>query len=298
MSVEAIISAKSGLTIGQMAAMACIWEATAAKPGNVHRGADFGDLTYLDMTLAAVAIAPALDRAAAGASLGRCVLDAVTATRGTVATNANLGTILLLAPLARVPVNQSLASGVVDVLASLDAADSRLVYEAIRLARPGGLGEVPDADVWGDAPRDLVAAMRLAADRDLVARQYANGFCEVLDWVVPVLRECATDTRLSLAESIILAHVRMMAEYPDSLIARKCGAIAAAKAAALAKSVLAAGTPGTPEYASALADLDFWLRADGNRRNPGTTADLIAAGLFACLRDGVFCPPLPFYLAH
>ena len=37
--------------------------------------------------------------------------------------------------------------------------------------------------------------------------------------------------------------------------------------------------------AMALADLDFWLRSDGHRRNPGTTADLIAAGLFAALRE-------------
>ena len=36
----------------------------------------------------------------------------------------------------------------------------------------------------------------------------------------------------------------------------------------------------------ALADFDFWLRSDGHRRNPGTTADLIAAALFAGLRDG------------
>ena len=34
-----------------------------------------------------------------------------------------------------------------------------------------------------------------------------------------------------------------------------------------------------------LARFDRWLRADGHRRNPGTTADLIAACLFVCLRD-------------
>jgi triphosphoribosyl-dephospho-CoA synthase len=27
------------------------------------------------------------------------------------------------------------------------------------------------------------------------------------------------------------------------------------------------------------AELDFWMRSDGRRRNPGTSADLIAAGL-------------------
>jgi triphosphoribosyl-dephospho-CoA synthase len=41
----------------------------------------------------------------------------------------------------------------------------------------------------------------------------------------------------------------------------------------------------------AFAALDRWLRGDGNRRNPGTSADLIAAGLFAVLREGRLRPP-------
>ena len=38
-------------------------------------------------------------------------------------------------------------------------------------------------------------------------------------------------------------------------------------------------------------EFDAWLRADGHRRNPGTTADLIAASLFAAFRDGIL--PMP-----
>ena len=38
---------------------------------------------------------------------------------------------------------------------------------------------------------------------------------------------------------------------------------------------------GRDAYLSAVGELDFWLRSsDGNKRNPGTTADLITAGLF------------------
>jgi len=40
--------------------------------------------------------------------------------------------------------------------------------------------------------------------------------------------------------------------------------------------------------------LDTWLRVNGNQRNPGTTADLVAGCLFAALRDGlVEAPPMP-----
>ena len=86
-------------------------------------------------------------------------------------------------------------------------------------------------------------------------------------------------------------YLELLSEYPDSLIARRRGIEVAHKAAALARDVLAAGEPGNEAYEEALADFDFWLRADGHRRNPGTTADLIAAGLFAALREGKLLPP-------
>ena len=77
-----------------------------------------------------------------------------------------------------------------------------------------------------------------------------------------------------------------MANYPDSLIRRKCGLEIAQEASQRAADVMIAGRPREPAYDHALADFDRWLRADGHRRNPGTTADLIAAGLFVLLREG------------
>ena len=83
-----------------------------------------------------------------------------------------------------------------------------------------------------------------------------------------------------------------MGQFPDSLIARKCGIDVAEKCGVLAERVLGCGDPTSEAYQLALSDLDFWLRSDGNRRNPGSTADLVAAGLFVCLRDGSVQPPL------
>lgn len=277
------------LSTGQCATLACLLEVAAPKPGNVHRGADFEDLKIEDFLASAVAIGPALDRAA-GQRVGTTVLEAVRATREAVGTNTNLGSVLLLAPLAAVPREQPLGRGIGEetvrgVLAALGPDDARDVYEAIRLASPGGLGRVDEHDVTGPPPADLLAAMRAAADRDTVARQYADGFAEVLGFAAPSLQEgLARGWRLP--EAIVHAHVRLMARFPDSLIARKCGPGVAARSAALAQGVLGAGEPGDESYAAALADLDFWLRSDGHRRNPGTTADLVAAGLFVGLRDG------------
>jgi triphosphoribosyl-dephospho-CoA synthase len=275
-----------GLSPCAAATLACIYEATAPKPGNVHPRAAFEDATcYAEFVSSAVAVGPILERAQY-AGVGRTVLDAVTATRAVVGTNTNLGTLLLVVPLAAVPEEQSLQEGISAVFEGLTPDDTRAVYEAIRLSGAGGLGRAETADVFADdAPTDLVEAMRLAADRDLVARQYTNGFVDVFDgtatWIADGLAR-----GWPLGESIVNAHVRQLASYGDSLIGRKCGPQIARESSERAAAVLASGGPGDAAYEQALAELDSWLRADGHRRNPGTTADFIAAGLFVLLREG------------
>jgi triphosphoribosyl-dephospho-CoA synthase len=176
--------------------------------------------------------------------------------------------------LATVPRNQSLAEGIAGVFAGLTAEDAHFVYEAIRLAMPGGLGTVQEMDVSQEAPAELLAAMRLAADRDLVARQYVDGCEQVLGCVVPWL-QAGQHAGWSLTTAIIHAHVRLMAEFPDSLIARKCGVAVAQHSARLAQGVIDAGSPNSRNYQEALADLDFWLRCDGHRRFAGLREGLI-----------------------
>jgi triphosphoribosyl-dephospho-CoA synthase len=265
--------------------LACALEATAAKPGNVHPGASFADLTYNDLLHSAEAISGILQHAAA-LGVGGSVLAAVRAMRAAADTNAYLGTILLVAPLVCVPAGTPLESGIRELLPTLDASHTRAVYEAIRLARPGGLGASDRGDVHAEPPGEpLVTVMAWAADRDLVARQYVNGFetvfAEVADPLARLIEE-----HVPILDAIVRVYVVLLAAHGDSLIARKCGAEISDEARTRAAGVVRAGGVGSSEYRDALADFDAWLRADGNRRNPGTTADLIAAGLYALLRSG------------
>src|SRR5439155_24171890 len=98
------------LSPGLCAQLACIWEATARKPGNVHRFRDFDDASYLDFIVSAAAIGPVLETASQR-RIGENLLAAVQATRGVVASNTNLGIILLLTPLAAVPATEPLRVG-------------------------------------------------------------------------------------------------------------------------------------------------------------------------------------------
>jgi triphosphoribosyl-dephospho-CoA synthase len=278
----------AGPRVAIAAYLACALEATAPKPGNVHPGQAFEGLSYARMLQSGGAIASVLDDAQS-VGVGRTVLRAVEAMRAAADTNAHLGTILLLAPLACVRDGQSHRGQIREILAQLDAEDTRYVYEAIRLANPGGLGDAAEADVRVEPPRlPLVEVMKLAADRDLVARQFVSGFETVFNDVATELM-LLVDRGWDLLDAIVYAHVNLIARYGDSLIARKCGAAVADEARARAARVLAsldAGSLGSAKKQAGLAELDAWLRGDGNRRNPGTTADLIAAGLFVLLREG------------
>jgi triphosphoribosyl-dephospho-CoA synthase len=257
---------------------------TARKPGNVHRYADFADVTYLDFVLSAAAVAPEIELARSR-PVGDTVLAAVRATRLVTATNTNLGMVLLLTPLAAVPDGEDLRTGVERVLTGLTVADAKAVYAAIRLANPGGLGTAADQDVAEEPTVTLREAMALAAGRDLIARQYADGFRAVFDVGLPALRQPARDWEAA----VIGCQLRLLAEFPDSLTARKRGPAVAEEASRRARAVLAAGGPDNTE---ALAGLDSWLRADGHARNPGTTADLVTACLFVALREGQFRLPV------
>jgi triphosphoribosyl-dephospho-CoA synthase len=278
------------LSPGLLAQIACQMEVTARKPGNVHRERDFEDSHFLDYLLSAAAIAGPLARAPR-VGVGRAVLESVEATRRLVATNTNLGMILLLTPLAAVPENQGLAEGVAAVLAATTLDDARHVYQAIRRARPGSLGTAADQDVSNEPTVTLREAMQLAAERDLVARQYANDYREVFGVALPALRSSLAAGR-SLETAIIAAYLTILASEPDTLIARKRGWDEAHEASRRAADVLAAGWPDRTAGLERCAALDDWLRAHGHARNPGTTADLITAALFAALRDGTIRLPL------
>jgi len=280
------------LSIVECVHLACVLEATARKPGNVHRFQDFDDLAYQEFLLSAMSASPIVAESRQ-MGVGQAVLQGIQATRRFVNTNTNLGMILLLAPLAAVPRERDLATGIIDVLDQLDVTDSRAVFEAICLSQPGGLGDAPEQDVRKEPTLPLKAIMALAKDRDLIAKQYAGNFCDVFEIGLPALEHGLSETE-KLETAIVNCHLCLLAALPDTLIQRKRGLAVAQDASLMAAGVLLQGWPVTVQGQKALADLDAWLRADGHARNPGSTADLVAACLFAALRDGMIQFPVQF----
>src|SRR5205807_252403 len=98
----------------------------------------------------------------------------------------------------------------------------------------------------------------------------------------------------TLEGAIIACQLRLLARHLDSLIARKLGPEEAAEVSRRARGVLESGWGAGQGDWQVLDELDGWLREAGHRRNPGTTADLVAASLFAALQTGLISPAQPF----
>jgi triphosphoribosyl-dephospho-CoA synthase len=258
---------------------ACLAELDAPKPGNVHVYAAGHRMTSEEFVRSAVAAADPLS--APAARVGERILGAVEATLAAVGANTNLGIILLCAPLAAAAdvTNEDLHSTLAQILRGLDRDDADLTFRAIVRAAPAGLGRSARHDVFGPATTSLLQAMIEAADRDSVARQYATNFADVFDLGLSNLDAMRDEGDLKWAT--LATYLGFLSAFPDSHIVRKLGIQCAAEVRRKAAS-LHASLRTSEDASQLLPDILTWdaaLKSDGI--NPGTSADLTVATLFA-----------------
>lgn len=300
------------LPISRIAELACAMEALSPKPGNVSPGKPFKYLNEMTFIASAAAMADAF--ADPGAAVGQLVERAVLRTKRLTDRNANLGIILLLAPLVKAARGaaakktgsrrdgicpRELRKSLRDVLAGLGAADSSSIYAAIRSASPEGLNRSEKYDVMdfdgGEAP-PILEAMRFASSRDSIAREYAAGYEITFGLTAPKLAALWSEGR-DLSASVVQTFLFLMSEVPDTLIARKAGAEASKDAAIASGAALELGGCFTGGGRRAVRRLRRMLEDQDNLMNPGTTADLLAAGLFVFLASELERMPLSDILA-
>jgi len=276
--------ARTTADIAALAQLACLLEVSAPKPGNVSPGRPFADLTYEDFLTSAVAIGPAFARVT-DRPVGETIRQAIDVTASWTKTNTNLGIVLLLAPLARAAANAAggdMRDALRRVLEDTSVDDAREVYAAIRRARPGGLGQSETQDVAGEPDVTLLEAMRLAASRDGIAREYATNFAVTFERGAPALARARADG-LSWSDAIVETFLSLLAHSVDTHIVRRTGIAAAERVSALARETLEKGGVRSAEGRKAVDEMDRAMRDAKNSSNPGTTADLTAAAIFVTL---------------
>ena len=261
---------------------ACELELQAFKPGNVSVYADGHDMCVQDFRVSADASGSSL--CDPKYSLGEKIYYAVQATRDAVGCNTNLGIVLLCAPLLQAAehVNQSVnfQKALADVLNNTTQSDAEWVFKAIRLAAPGGLGQVEDQDVNATPTVTLRQAMQLVSHKDRIALQYITNFKDVFDF--GVLRYNEGFDRWGKKDwATVLVYTGLLSHYPDSHIERKYGdrytALVAARMLSLHATLINSSKPELLQALFADVDKEFKLK----KINPGTMADITVATLLA-----------------
>ena len=287
--------------IAQAFWQACVLELEALKPGNVSVYSEGHGMQVSDFLRSAESCADIM--AQPGLSVGARILRSIQATRQAVNCNTNLGIVLLCAPLAQAMLDitpesaqtapdlrPTLRQAVQQVLQQLSQTDAEQVFGAIRLAEPGGLGQSDQHDVHQPARASLLDIMTAAEQRDRIAYQYSHGLQDIFETGLPVLQR-ELQNRASLQWSAVGIYLNFLASFPDSHIMRKHGAEIAAQVCQQAQDMLYLYNKqvSSTELLEPLLAFDQDLKRQGI--NPGTSADLTVATLFAeqlqelCIND-------------
>ncbi len=257
--------------------LAILLEASASpKPGNVGpRHPRFGHFVA-----SALACRPALEGAAReGRNLGLWFRRAVEASvRAQPGGNTHFGTLLLLVPLAAARGDRGRARALVKRATVADAAEFCRAFRAapIRVAPLGGpldLRSLRAAAAVRRTGTTLYDLVTLAAGRDRVAKEWADGFAECAwarERLAPHIR------RRGWNEAVARTYLDLLARAPDSLVAVKFGEAEARKVQRKAAALRGAPVDRIARWDSELAERGI---------NPGATADVLAAAIFLRLLE-------------
>ena len=164
--------------------------------------------------------------------------------------------------------------------------DTKKICRAISMANPGGLGQRPSMDVHDDPDVSLLNIMEYASKYDRIAYQYSHNFVDILEFIVPsILEHMKSDKSLDFA--LTLVFLEIVASIPDSHISRKYGEKIAKKTSNQAYDLLKIIGKGYSQEKAYPEIVKLDDKYKKNRLNPGTSADLLVAGLFVykCFYD-------------
>ena len=201
----------------------CKKDVEVIKPGNVSIKSPHLDTTAEDYVTSSINSSNALFLKEY--SLGERISYAINLTKEKTSVNTNLGIILLCAPIIHAFINfknKPLKDSIHDLILYSTEKDTMLICEAIQKANPGGLGSSDKMDVKSKPHVNLHEIMSFASKYDRISYQYANKFSDILGFILPKIDEYQKRGE-TLDFTLSLIFLEILAEIPDSHIARKFG---------------------------------------------------------------------------
>ncbi|MFD1562478.1 triphosphoribosyl-dephospho-CoA synthase [Haloarchaeobius amylolyticus] len=256
------------------------------KPGNVDRHRDLAELRFEHFLAGAVGAREGLELAADGAAVGPAFERAVAGMATQEGDNTQFGALLLLVPLvraAREDLSQPVAEAVVRETTVGDTAAFYRAFDHVDVGVADPPADMADLDVrrGSDAVPaveehglTLFELMERSVPGDDVAREWVRGFDRSF---VAAQRLAEADGPVSDRTAAVF--LSLLAERADTLVATRHDEATARDVTERAGELVAADALETdPAAVEAFAD-DLVERGI----NPGTTADITAAGLFIAL---------------
>jgi len=275
-------------TTAENAELALLLEvAGTPKPGNVDRHREYPDLRFEHFLAGAVGTREGLRMAADGEPLGAAFLRAVSGMSEQSGGNTQFGAVLLQVPLvaaagaAEHELTPGGATAAVEATTVADAADFYRAFEAVEVAVPDPPEGLEPLDVRRGSEaipalesRELSLAdvIERSTSVDGIAREWVGGFERTFDAAAAI--EGGDGPVTDRAAAVFLD---LLADEVDTFVAKRHDRETAERVRERAAAALEGSVD--PET------LAEEFVAEGI--NPGTTADIIAGGLFVALERGL-----------
>ncbi len=266
---------------------ACKLDAFSIKPGNVFINNPAYGMTHTDFLRSSIACSEIICQK--NLDIGIKTYECVKSSIDLVGCNTNLGIILLCVPIVQalfIDNNHRFSQNNLKyVIQSIDRKQTKYIYEAINLAKAGGMGKKDIYDLNDSKNKDftLLEAMKYASTYDYIANEYCNNFDNIINIISINWRNYLK--YMSDAEAATTAtFLNLIKSVPDTLIARKFGKSKAIEVSErfiqIADEYCSLKNPKKLNKMLLLLDSELKIQ----ELNPGTTADVVVAGIFlSCL---------------
>jgi triphosphoribosyl-dephospho-CoA synthase len=280
--------------IARCAQLAMLLEVSATpKPGNIDRDHNYTDTRFEHFLASAVGVYPILEKAArsksgAGALIHEAVAESGKWQKGG---NTHFGAFILLIPLVmaagRCAKITSLQWHARRVLRETTVEDAVEFYRAFSEAKVK-VKPVNDLDLGDTASIDKIKAqgltlydlMKISCSYDMIAEEWVNGFRKTFDCAGSI-QEMVEEKGIN--DAVVHTFMFNLAFHKDTFIQTKFDSKKAEEVSKRAKEIFEKSF--LEDITDDIKTFDDELLSEGI--NPGSTADIIIAGLFVSLFEGM-----------
>lgn len=280
--------------IARCAQLAMILEVSATpKPGNIDRDHNYTDTRFEHFLASAVGVYPIMEKAARlDSGIGELIRESVTeSSKWQSGGNTHFGAFILLIPLVmaggRCENTACLKEQVQKIVKETTVDDAVEFYRAFSNAgvkvKPVSDLDLEDADsiekikVQGLTLFDM---MKISASYDMIAAEWVNGFKKTFECSALIRDKIK---KYGINDAVVLTFMELLSRNKDTFIRTKFDIKKAEEVSMRAKKILQKGDMNRIRHE--IRQFDEELLNEGV--NPGSTADIIIAGLFVSLFEGM-----------